>query len=145
MNSSLTQKLYDTRFELFKEFCSSKAGGGVDPMKASTAVIEKFLQQIQKEKNLGKSVLSGYKSAIVKIQTDHKFQPEVVKSGSQPESNKPSVVAKSVTTRATIIPVEAKTTTPQHAMPVQSTAAAKTATQFVCSPAQPQSKKVPQS
>ena len=139
---SSTQKLYDTRFELFKEFCSTKAGGGVDPMKASTAVIEKFLQHIQKEKNLGKSVLSGYKSAIVKIQTDHKSQPEVVKSGSQPESNKPSVVAKSVTTRATITPVEAKTTTPQPVKPAQATpaVAAKTTTQSGSSPAQPQSK-----
>jgi len=137
---SSTQKLYDTRFELFKEFCSSKAGGGVDPMKASTAVIEKFLQQIQKEKNLGKSVLSGYKSAIVKIQTDNKSQPEVVKSGSQPESSKPSVVAKSVTTRATITPVEAKTTTPQPAKPAQATAAAKSTTQSVGSPAQSQTK-----
>merc|ERR1719318_1152590 len=47
-----TQKLYDTRFEVFKEFCA-KAGGGVDPMKAAPAAIEKFLQQLQKEKNLG--------------------------------------------------------------------------------------------
>ena len=137
---SSTQKLYDTRFELFKEFCSSKAGGGVDPMKASTAVIEKFLQQIEKEKNLGKSVLGGYKSTIVKIQTDHKSQPEVVKSGSQPESNKPSVVAKSVTARATITPVEAKTTTSQPAKPVQATALAKTTTQSFSSPAQAQTK-----
>jgi len=134
---SSTQKLYDTRFELFKEFCSSKAGGGVDPMKASAAVIEKFLQQIQKEKNLGKSGLSGYKSAIIKIQADNKSQTVEVTSGSQPTSSKPSVVAKSVTTRATITPVEAKTTTPQ---PVQATTA-KTASQPVGgSPAQPQSK-----
>merc|ERR1719233_1758751 len=132
---SSTQKLYDTRFELFKEFCSSKAGGGVDPMKASTAVIEKFLQQIQKEKNLGKSVLSGYKSAIIKIQADTKSQP--VESGYQPSSSKPSVVAKSVTTRATITPVEAKTTTPQ---PVQATVAKTPAQPTGGSSAQPQSK-----
>merc|ERR1719233_268546 len=139
---SSTQKLYDTRFELFKEFCSSKAGGGVDPMKASTAVIEKFLQQIQKEKNLGKSVLSGYKSAIIKIQADSKSQP--VESGSQPSSSKPSVVAKSVTTRATITPVEAKTTTPQ---PVQATVAKTPAQPTGGSSAQPQSKnqRTPQS
>merc|ERR1719470_801354 len=47
-----TQKLYDTRFEVFKEFCG-KAGGGVNPMKAAPATIEKFLQQLQKEKSLG--------------------------------------------------------------------------------------------
>merc|ERR1719233_517582 len=121
-----TQKLYDTRFELFKEFCTSKAGGGVDPMKASTAVLEKFLQQVQKEKNLGKSVLGGYKSAIIKIQADNKSQPVVeVTSSSQTTSSKPPVVAKSVTTRATITPVEAKTATPQ---PIQATDA-KTAAQ----------------
>jgi len=132
-----TQKLYDTRFELFKEFCSSKAGGGVDPMKASTAVIEKFLQQIQKEKNLGKSVLGGYKSAIIKIQTDNKSAPVEVTSGPQPTSSKPSVVAKSVTTRATITPVEAKTTTPQ---PVQATAAKTVAQPAGGSSSQPHSK-----
>jgi len=138
---SSTQKLYDTRFELFKEFCSSKAGGGVDPMKAPSAVIEKFLQQIQKEKNLGKSVLGGYKSAIIKIQTDNKSQPVEVTSGPQPMSSKPSVVAvaKSVTTRATITPVETTTTTPQPAKPVQTTAA-KTTQPVGGSPAQLQAK-----
>lgn len=67
---SSTQKLYDTRFEMFKEYCS-KSGAG-DPVKASSAVIDKFLQQIQKEKNLGKSVISGYKAAIVKVQASLK-------------------------------------------------------------------------
>merc|ERR1719233_1727646 len=135
---SSTQKLYDTRFELFKEFCYSKAGGGVDPMKASTAVIEKFLQQIQKEKNLCKSVLGGYKSAIIKIQADNKSQPVVeVTSSSQPTSSKPSVVAKSVTTRATITPVEAKTATPQR---IQATATKSAAQPIGGSSAQQQTK-----
>merc|ERR1719369_494986 len=110
---------------------------------APSAVIEKFLQQIQKEKNLGKSVLGGYKSAIIKIQTDIKSQPAEVTSGSQPTSSKPSVVAKSVTTRATITPVEAKTTTPQPAKPVQATAA-KTTTPQPAKPVQATAAKTPQ-
>merc|ERR1712142_1088097 len=103
---SSTQKLYDTRFELFKDYCA-KAGGGVDPMKASVAVVDKFLRQLQKEKNLGKSVLSGYKSAIVKIQSENKSQTVEVKPITHPIASKTQVVSKSVTTRATITPVEA--------------------------------------
>merc|ERR1719318_1863928 len=107
-----TQKLYDNRFEVFKEFCA-KAGGGVDPMKAAPATIEKFLQQLQKEKSLGKSVLAGYKSAIVKIQSEHKDQAKA-------ENTKPALPAKPVT-RATITPVDQKPTPPPK--PAQVTAA----------------------
>jgi len=118
---SSTQKLYDTRFELFKEFCT-KSAAVVDPMKAPAATIEKFLQNLQKEKNLGKSVLNGYKSAIIKIQSDHKTQPKVEESKSKPPSNatkpplptKPNVTSVS-TTKATITPVELKTNQKQQA------------------------------
>jgi len=93
---SSTQKLYDTRFEMFKDYCS-KSGAG-DPMKASSAVIDKFLQQIQKEKSLGKSVISGYKAAIVKIQASSK--PDV--AGTTAESN----IKVLKTSGATIKPIE---------------------------------------
>jgi len=118
---SSTQKLYDTRFELFKEFCS-KAGKGLDPMKAPPSMLDKFLQQIQKEKNLGKSVLSGYKSAILKIQAEHKSQPEGSESkkptAPPPTSSKPPPISKPVATRATITPVDSKPSTPQAAKSV---------------------------
>merc|ERR1719427_2612658 len=84
---SSTQKLYDTRFELFKEFCTNSAGG-VDPMKATPANIDKFLQHLQKNKNLSKSVLNGYKSAIIKIQSDFKAEAKTVDSKPQPSTAK---------------------------------------------------------
>merc|ERR1719481_2159599 len=135
---SSTQKLYDTRFELFKDYCA-KAGGGVDPMKASIAVVDKFLQQLQKEKNLGKSVLSGYKSAIVKIQSENKSQPVEVKSTTHPAASKTQVVSKSVTTRATITPVEAHAASPQAVkinQVISKSVQAKSATQTGTIPAQ---------
>merc|ERR1719341_3163094 len=110
-----TQKLYDTRFEVFKEFCA-KAGGGVDPMKAAAATIDKFLQHLQKEKNLGKSVLAGYKSAIVKIQSEHKDVAKVENTKAAPTVSKPALPAKPVT-RATITPVEQKPTPPPRQAP----------------------------
>jgi len=118
---SSTQKLYDTRFELFKEFCA-KSAGGVDPMKATSASIDKFLQHLQKEKNLGKSVLNGYKSAIIKIQSDFKAEAKIVESKPlpQPITANPPVLAK------TIIPLSSKATiTPVQPIvkPVQTTAA----------------------
>jgi len=135
---SSTQKLYDTRFELFKDYCA-KAGGGVDPMKASVAVVDKFLQQLQKEKNLGKSVLSGYKSAIVKIQSENKSQTVEVKPITHPIASKTQVVSKSVTTRATITPVEANAASPPAVkvnQVISKSVQAKSATQTVTTPVQ---------
>merc|ERR1719318_2437993 len=129
-----TQKLYDTRFEVFKEFCA-KAGGGVDPMKAAPATIEKFLQQLQKEKSLGKSVVAGYKSAIVKIQSEHKDQAKAENPNPAPTASKPALSAKPVT-RATITPVDQKPTPPPK--PAQVTAAKSTSnTQAMTQPQQP--------
>merc|ERR1719318_277182 len=97
-------------------------------MKAAPTTIEKFLQQLQKEKNLGKSVLAGYKSAIVKIQSEHKDQAKA-------ENPKPALPAKPVT-RATITPVDQKPTPPPK--PAQVTAAkSKSSTQAMTPPPQP--------
>jgi len=129
---SSTQKLYDTRFELFKEFCINSAGG-VDPIKATPAIIDKFLQHLQKDKNLGKSVLNGYKSAIIKIQSEFNAEAKIVdsKPPPQPSTAKPSVLAKpnipQVSSKATITPVQ-PATKPSQTATVKSLTTSKTMT-----------------
>jgi len=67
----ITPKPNDSRYEIFSEYCKKIKE---DPVKASANVIDQFISKLHREKNLGKSVLSGYKSAILKIQAEMMIQ-----------------------------------------------------------------------
>ena len=58
-----TQKLYDSRWEVFSEYCTKL---GTDPVTAPITTLDKFLQHLSNEKKVGKAVVSGYKLAILK-------------------------------------------------------------------------------
>ena len=63
------KKEEESKFEIFSQFCKKL---GVNPVTASSNIVEKFLMNIQKERNLSKQVISSYKSEIVKTQTESK-------------------------------------------------------------------------
>ena len=67
-----SQKLYDSRWEVFKEHCSKIKPKPMEPINAPPSIIDDFLKKLAEEKNVGKAVLSSYKSAIVKTQSDLK-------------------------------------------------------------------------
>jgi len=63
------KKEEESKFEIFSQFCKKL---GVNPVTASSNIVEKFLMNLQKERNLSKQLISSYKSEIVKTQTESK-------------------------------------------------------------------------
>merc|ERR1712013_749307 len=62
-----TQKLFNERFEAFKQYCVG-VDGKPDPVFAGEKTIAMFLNSLAQKKNMNKSVQEGYRQAILKVQ-----------------------------------------------------------------------------
>jgi len=62
-----TQKLFNERFESFKQYCAG-VDSKVDPVYAGEKTVMMFLNNLALKKNINKSVQEGYRQAIQQVQ-----------------------------------------------------------------------------
>jgi len=68
-----TQKLFNERFEAFKQYCAG-VDAKVDPIFAGEKTVMMFLNNLAMKKNMNKSVQEGYRQAIQQVQVSLKEQ-----------------------------------------------------------------------
>jgi len=133
-----TQKLFNERFESFKQFCLG-VDAKVDPVFAGEKTITMFLSSLVKTKNMNKSVQEGYRQAIQQVQSTLKEQRKQADSRSSAATGtKPPAPRPPVPRQQTPAMVTARQPTPRASVPRQSGSNIRQVTPVVRQAAPPQ-------
>jgi len=133
-----TQKLFNERFESFKQFCLG-VDAKVDPVFAGEKTITMFLNSLVKTKNMNKSVQEGYRQAIQQVQSTLKEQRKQADSRSSAATGtKPPAPRPPVPRQQTPAMVTARQPTPRASVPRQSGSNIRQVTPVVRQAAPPQ-------